>query len=115
MEIELSEQCVTRLFASSATSALRCTMDEGHLGGILCSEAKSDSDLPQTIILKSESYNLMCWWPVSKSWWLVPSITRVLTPRLYGFSRPCDFSFLKESPGHPKKVGLGTGPKLNNF
>ena len=89
MEIELSEQCVTRLFASSATSALRCTMDEGHLGGILCSEAKSDSDLPQTIILKSESYNLMCWWPVSKSWWLVPSIT----PRLYGFSRPCDFSF----------------------
>ena len=62
MEIELSEQCVTRLFASSATSALRCTIDEsdeGHLGGILCSEAKSDSDLPQTIILKSESYNLM--------------------------------------------------------
>jgi hypothetical protein len=55
---ELSER-VTRLFASSATSALRCTMDEGHLGGILCSEAKSDSDLPQTIILKSESYNLM--------------------------------------------------------
>ena len=61
MEIELSEQCVTRLFASSATSALRCTIiiDEGHLGSILCSEAKSDSDLPQTIILKSESYNLM--------------------------------------------------------
>ena len=64
MEIELSER-VTRLFASSATSALaalRCTIDEsdeGHLGGILCSEAKSDSDLPQTIILKSESYNLM--------------------------------------------------------
>ncbi len=64
MEIELSEQCVTRLFVSSsaATSALWCiapTINEGHLGGIPCSEAKSDSDLPQTIILKSESYNLM--------------------------------------------------------
>ena len=87
MEIELSEQCVTRLFASSSagTSALRSiapSIDEGHLGGILCSEAKSDSDLPPTIILKSESYNLINFnvlispsEPVTKSWWLVPSIT----------------------------------------
>ena len=55
MELELSEQCVTRLFASS--SALRCiapTIDEGHLRGNLCSEAKS-ADLPQTIILKENA------------------------------------------------------------
>ena len=84
---------LTRLFAStSAVTAVLCialssrSPTSRHLRGILCSEAKSDSDLPQTIILKSESYNLIIFnvlispsEPVTKSWWLVPSIT-LLTP-----------------------------------
>jgi hypothetical protein len=64
MELELSEQSVspTRLFESSS---LESTIAEGHLRTSsvnLCSdssEAKSDSDLPQMTILKSESYNFM--------------------------------------------------------
>ena len=61
MELELSEQSVspTRLFASSSELRVESTIAQGHLGSIQCSEAKSDSDLPQTIILKSESYNFM--------------------------------------------------------
>ena len=64
MELELSEQSVspTRLFESSSELRIASTIAQGHLRSILCSEAKSDSDLPlvsQTIILKSESYNFM--------------------------------------------------------
>ena len=61
MELELSEQSVspTRLFESSSELRIASTIAQGHLRSILCSEAKSDSDLPQTIILKDESYNFM--------------------------------------------------------
>ena len=61
MELELSEQSVspTRLFASSCELRMVSTIVQGHLGSIQCSEAKSDADLPQTIILKSEYYNFM--------------------------------------------------------
>ena len=69
MELELSDRVPrTRLCASSssaansALSAMQPTIPQGHLR-ILSSEAKSDSDLPQTIILKSESYNFMCCCP----------------------------------------------------
>ena len=71
--------------------AVMAQVPKGIFGGETRSKFGSKIRLRSapTIILKSESYNLMCWWPVTKSWWLVPSIT----PRLYGFSRPCDFSF----------------------
>ena len=61
MELELSEQSVspTRLFESSSELRFASTIAQGHLRSSQCSEAKSDSDLPQTIILKSESYNFM--------------------------------------------------------
>lgn len=61
MELELSEQSVspTRLFASSSELRVESTIAQGHFDSIQGSEAKSDSDLPQTIILKSESYNFM--------------------------------------------------------
>ena len=61
MELELSEQSVspTRLFASSCELRMASNIAQGHLRRTQCSEAKSDADLPQTIILKSESYNFM--------------------------------------------------------
>ena len=65
MELELSEQSVslTRLFASSGELRMVSNSSQGpsqgHLRSTQCFEAKSDADLPQTIILKSESYNFM--------------------------------------------------------
>ena len=61
MELELSEQSVspTRLFVSSCELRMPSTIAQGHLRRTQGSEAKSDSDLPQTIILKGEYYNFM--------------------------------------------------------
>ena len=54
MELELSEQSVspTRLFAISCELRMASNIAQGHL-------RTTSSNLPQTIILKSESYNFM--------------------------------------------------------
>ena len=65
MELELSKQSVspTRLFASSCELRMVTNSAQGHIRSTQYFEAKSDADLPQTIILKSESYNFMSCYP----------------------------------------------------
>ena len=110
MELELSEQSVspTRLFASSCELRMASNIAQGHLRRTQCSAAKSDADLPQTIILKVN--------PIISASHKVVVVGSIYNPFSYMvLVRLVDFHFKRNYQACQKKwlsvQGLGQGGK----